>query len=109
MLAIYLLGQACEELSEQGIEIVRDDIQRRADRLYRHFDEHKKYRPSAEDGRSDTIIVIDVGNSRTVIDRLKHAGITVSAGYGQNKGREIRIANYPMHKDKDIENLIALI
>ena len=112
ILNIYILGKVCEELNKAGIEKIRKDTEKKAEMIYNFFDDHSLYSPFVENReiRSKTIIVINTPNgSQELIKKLSEKGFVVGSGYKEYKDKQIRIANFPMHKSEDIERMLKLI
>ena len=60
--------------------------------------------------RSKTVIVINTPNgSQELIKKLSEKGFVVDSGYKEYKDKQIRIANFPMHKSEDIKKMLKLI
>ncbi|MCX6160272.1 MAG: aminotransferase class V-fold PLP-dependent enzyme [Ignavibacteriae bacterium] len=107
--AIYVLGKICDRLCRTGIETIREEIKKRANLAYNFFDKHNSVRPFVKEKtwRSDTTIVLDVdGDTEKIMYKLAYNGLIVSEGYGEFKGRQIRIGNFPVHSAQDYLNLI---
>lgn len=94
---IYLLGKVTADMLEKGLDDLRKDIDTKAELLYKFFDARKGYSIFTDNlYRSKTILVIDVPkNSEILYKKLAAKGFIVSRGYGANKERQIRIANFP--------------
>jgi len=103
VLGIYLLGRVCTVMD---IATVRKETEEKAKTLYNYLDE-KGIAAVGPEYRSNTIIVANVADSKAVISELHGMGFAVSSGYGPNKQRQIRIANYPAHSLQDIKSLIT--
>ncbi|MFC1768680.1 aminotransferase class V-fold PLP-dependent enzyme [Nanoarchaeota archaeon] len=109
---IFLLGKICNELNEKGIETIRAETEKRAEMLYTYFDSHQSYKPFVKDkeSRSKTVISVEIPErSPVIISKLKENGITVGGGYKQFKETQIRIANYPMINEEDINKIIEVL
>ncbi len=107
--AIYVLGKICNKLNNKGISNIREEIRKRANLAYSFFDKHNSVRPfvKAKIWRSDTTIVLDVdGDTEKIMYKLAYNGLIVSGGYGDFKGKHIRIGNFPVHTSQDYLNLI---
>lgn len=112
ILFIYLLGQVCRDFLKIGIEKIRKDTEKKAELIYDFFKKHKIYEPYVKnaDIRSMTTITIDVrGRSKEIIRRLAEKGIIAGSGYGTNKDRHIRIANFPAHRLTDVKKLLKYL
>jgi len=108
VLGIYLLGRVCEDMLSQGIAKLRNGIRDNAELVYKHL-ENSIYRPFPKKDRSDTVIVIEVGDSQEVIKKLSEGGFAVSSGYGPYKESQVRIANYPSQQLIDYSALLKIL
>jgi len=109
VLAINLLGKVCEDLIEYGIEKIREETKIKADMLYNFFEQHKNFAPFVEEKtfRSQTVIVANsLIDSEIIINKLRQNGFIIGTGYKEYKSSQIRIANFPSHKVKEVEILI---
>lgn len=108
VLNIYLLNKILEKMLRIGIDKIRQDTDKKAELFYDFFD-NSKYKPniSVRENRSKTVIVVNTdGDTKKIMAKLKNNGIIVGEGYGQNKDTQIRIANFPVHKIRDVKDLI---
>ena len=111
VLGIYLLGNICDELHKHGMEKIRKETEKKASLIYNFFDAHEAYKPFVLDKgiRSKTVIAINASNSATLIKKLSDHGFIVGSGYKELKEKQIRIANFPMHKINDVKEMLSLI
>lgn len=111
VLGIFLLGRITEELHEKGILNIRKETEEKANAIYNFFDKHDSYKPFIKNKgiRSRTVITINVGDSQATIKKLAEHGYIVGAGYKDYKDRQIRIANFPMHRIEDVKRLLEII
>lgn len=112
VLGIYLLGKVCDELNEIGTDRIRSDTEKKASLIYDFFDAHKKFKPFVKNKnfRSKTVIAIDtLEDTQKIKQRLAENGIVVGSGYKELKDKQIRIANFPMHKMEDVEGMLGYI
>ncbi len=112
VLAIYLLAGMVESFNDRGIGKVRAQIRARAEKLYSFFSQREGYSLFVQDPRhrSVTVATVEVaGGAKPLLDRLANAGFEVGSGYGKFKDSQIRIANFPMHSDEDIESLLRAV
>lgn len=105
---IYLLGKVAEDMLTTGIEKIRKDTEKKADLIYKFFDEHESFEPYVKDPyRSKTTIVIDVnGHSESITKQLAPDGFIIARGYGKRKDRHIRIGNFPAHALQQTKSLL---
>lgn len=109
VLDIYLLKCVLNDMLKKGIDVIREETEKKAKMIYTFFDEHSEYDLLVTDKkfRANTVIVISTPNgSKKILDDLKQKGFTVGAGYGENKEKQIRIANFPAHSLKSIKELL---
>lgn len=111
VLGIYLLGRVAGAMNTHGIDNIRRDITERAARLYELIDHHKSLQAFVKDTRyrSPTVIVVEVADSRAVIDEITKHDLLVGDGYGKHKRGQIRIANFTATSDVDMTKLMRLI
>jgi len=112
VLYIYLLGKVAEDLNRIGLENVRRDTDEKARLLYKFIETHPGYEPfvAEERHRSRTVLVANTRKpSADVIAAAKKAGMVVGSGYGPNKDRQIRIANFPAVSTEQVERLISVL
>ena len=101
VLGIYLLGQVAKKMLAKGIKKIRQDTNIKANLIYKTLRQCHDCRPAIQKNRwrSKTTIVVEG------LDKLNDAGLVVSDGYGENKGKQIRIANFPAHSLAMIKKL----
>ncbi|HAY34431.1 MAG TPA: aminotransferase class V-fold PLP-dependent enzyme [Ignavibacteria bacterium] len=112
VLGIYLLGKVCDHYLEEGIENIRKSTDEKAELVYDYFDNHNLYKPFVKipADRSKTILVIDMGDRQSQFKKaLSENGYIAGSGYGKLKDTQIRIANFPIHKLKDVKNIIEVV
>ncbi|MDP3765750.1 MAG: aminotransferase class V-fold PLP-dependent enzyme [Nanoarchaeota archaeon] len=111
VLGIFLLGKIADELNSKGIINIRKETEEKSSLIYNFFGEHKKYSPFIKNKsiRSKTVITVNVDNSQEVIKKLAQHNFIVGAGYKYYKDKQIRIANFPMHKIEDMKRMLELI
>lgn len=108
VLGIYLFGKIVEDLLNRGIKDIRKETQEKAKKIYEFLENHEKYKPFVEKQfRSQTVIVAEVENAKEVQSHLQLDNLIVGSGYGHFKEKQIRIANFPSLKMKDIERLLT--
>lgn len=108
VLAIFLLGQVAKKMTAKGIKKIRQDTNIKANLIYKTLRQCHDCRPAIRINRwrSKTTIVIDIDfPNKKILDRLNDAELVVSDGYGENKGKQIRIANFPTHSLPMIKKL----
>ncbi len=112
VLGIYLLGRVCEHLNEYGAERMRTETEEKAAELYNAIENCANLEPLVKNpaDRSMTIIIADAGEKqREIKAELLNNGYVVGSGYGKFKEREIRIANFPMHKLEDVSAISEIL
>lgn len=113
VLAIYLLKKVTADLDQTGIDVVRKGIEERAAMLSKFVEEHgDKLSFFQRDPllQSKTTMVIEVaGGSLSLRENLRSKGFMVGSGYGENKEKHIRIANFPAHTKEDVAGLLQAL
>ncbi|MGB0521932.1 MAG: aminotransferase class V-fold PLP-dependent enzyme [Flammeovirgaceae bacterium] len=114
VLGIYLLGKVCEDMNRRTVAVIRQEMIYKAALIYGLLERHPDFEPFVQDKkhRSQTVIVANIlngGTSSEVIEVLEKSGLTVGTGYGENKQRQIRIANFPTHSKELFERLYDLL
>ncbi len=114
MLAIRLLGRVAEAYLEVGIERIRSETVAKAERIWGAVSGTGTLRPFVTDPaiRSRTVLVVervDGGDTETTRRALREAGFLVGDGYGPWKGRQLRIANFPVQSVESMEALAAAL
>ncbi len=109
--AIYLLGRVCNDLLNKGLDIIRQETEKKANLIYSFFDKHPNIKPFVKepDIRSKTTIVLESNiDTEKIFTKLDYNDFVVSKGYADFKNKHIRIGNFPMHKFEDVSNLLYL-
>lgn len=109
VLGIYLLGKVAEDMLNKGIDKIRTETKQKAARIERFFHEKGNYAfyVKNKDFRSPTVLTIDtLRPSAESIDFFKQKGCIIGDGYERNKGKQIRIANFPAHRLEDVDLLL---
>lgn len=111
VLGIYLLGKVVEDMNLKGIDMIRRETEYKAAVLYHAIEQHKYMSifVKSPQFRSKTVIVAEVNNSSTIIEKLAEKGFLIGSGYGKYKNDHIRIANFPTHSKEQIEMLSDLL
>lgn len=100
VLGIYLLGEVARKMRQKGINQIRRETKLKAELIYQQI------KIPASQWQSKTTIVIETRfPSEHLINALLTKGFVVSNGYGENKGKQIRIANFPAHSLPKIKSL----
>lgn len=108
---IFLFEKVTFDLLDIGLETIRKEIEIKAKLIYSYFDNHPLYNPLIKGPyRSQTTLAIDVkGQSENIVKKLARKGYVLSRGYRPFEKDHIRIANYPAHEVKDVEELISVM
>jgi phosphoserine aminotransferase len=109
VMGVYLLTRVLENMLAYGIEKIREETIHKANLLYNYFDNHSLFQPyiSNSEDRSKTVIVIKYDHPKEVLDKFKPENIVIGGGYGEEKHRQFRIANFPAHSIEDMNNLLS--
>jgi phosphoserine aminotransferase len=109
VMAIYLLGKVCEDMNRRGIDQIRIETNYKAAVLNQAIEQSSllDFLIQEERYRSKTTIVAACKGieAQSIIDHLKNFGMIIGSGYGNNKNKHIRIANFPAHSKESIEQL----
>ena len=92
--------------------ILIQELDEKINFLYQEISSISFLKPAVENKklRSKTIAVFDCDfDSSLLIDFLEQNGFVIGNGYGENKNKQIRIANFPTTTIKQIESLITSI
>lgn len=112
MLAIRLLGRVAEDYLDRGITVIRRETQDNAGAVWDAVGRTEGLAPFVADReiRSRTVLVLDVeGGSESLRSALRKRGLVVGDGYGPRKGRQIRIANFPVQTTEMIQALVDVL
>ncbi len=111
MLDIFLLGKICEDFQRRGLNIIRSETIYKFTLLNKAFEEHPEIQPFIEkpEHRSKTTLVAETSKSSEILALLGSKGMVIGDGYGQYKGKHIRIANFPAHSKELFEGLMDLL
>ena len=108
---IYLLGKIAEDMVNKGVEKIRKETEKKAELIYKFFDNHPAYKPSINGlYRSKTTIVIDTkGQTEEILNKAKKQGIVIGPGYGDKAKKQMRISNFPAHKISQVKQLLQIL
>lgn len=112
VLGMYLLQRVCDDFLSRGVEVLREDMNAKANVLYEALAQagDVELPDLAEAYRSHTVLVARApGGSQPIIERLKKEGFIVNSGYKDQKDTHIRIANFPAHTIEDVQKLAGLL
>lgn len=108
-MAIYVLGKIAEDMNKKGIDVIRKETDEKFDALYSYLnaDERFQFRTSTKEHISRTTLVCDSTISASSFNqKLNPLGMHLAGGYGEEKNKQIRIANFP---SCDMDQMIKLI
>jgi len=109
VLDIFLLARVSSDMLEKGIDVIRRESNYKAALLQHTVETHPLLSHFVEEAniRSKTVVVGNtIGDSAHLIDNLTKKGFVLGNGYGQYKGKQIRIASFPTHSKEQIELLV---
>ncbi len=112
VLDIFLLSRVTADMLEKGIDVIRREANYKAALLQHTVEEHPllSHFVDRKDIRSKTVVVANTKeDSGILIDDLAKKGFVIGNGYGQYKGKQIRIASFPTHSKEQIELLVDTI
>ncbi len=110
-LAIFILGKIAENFISRK-ENLKQELEEKINFLYDELSTISFLKPSLENinFRSKTIAVFDCEfDSNLLINFLDQKGFVIGNGYGENKNKQLRIANFPTTTKQQIECLIKAI
>ncbi len=109
ILGLYLFEKVLKDMLDMDIENIRLETDKKADMLYEYFKKHQKLKLFVVDKRyrsKTAIVVMTQSPSAQIIDKIKKGGYLVGSGYGSLRQNQIRIANFPSHTLKNVDNLL---
>ena len=114
VLNIYLLAKVTGDMLQRGITTIRRETEYKAALLYQTITDHPLLAPFVENptDRSKTVIVAAITGDRSsadIIAALKKDNLVVGSGYGSDKQKHLRIANFPTHSKEQMEMLVDKI
>ncbi|OEK05242.1 aminotransferase class V-fold PLP-dependent enzyme [Roseivirga misakiensis] len=112
VLGIYLLSKVSADMLEKGIDVIRRETSYKAALLNHMVDSHPNLEHFVSDRsvRSKTVTVANtVGDSNEILNKLSKKGFVLGNGYGEYKGKQIRIASFPTHSKEQMELLVDVI
>ena len=112
VLGIYLLQKVACDMLTKGIENIRKETDDKAQMLYEFFDREEGFELFVKnpEHRSPTVIVANTTfPAAELIQKLAEKGLIIGAGYGENKAKQIRVANFPATSFEEIELLTKTI
>lgn len=109
VLNIYLLMKVTADMLSKGIDVIRREATYKGILLQKLVSDHPglTHFVTEESLRSKTITVANTGtSSKEWIDELTQRGFVIGDGYGEYKGKQIRIASFPTHSKELMELLV---
>ncbi len=111
VIAIYVLGKVAEDMNKIGVKNSRRETEEKAKALYQFAEESNNFEIFVQNPahRSQTVVVLNTENSNEVIERGKKQNMIIGSGYGKDKDKQIRIANFPAVNKAQVEALIEVL
>ncbi|MGW8123456.1 aminotransferase class V-fold PLP-dependent enzyme [Roseivirga echinicomitans] len=112
VLNIFLLMKVTTDMLNKGIDVIRRESIYKGVLLQKMISDHPSLSHFVADEklRSKTVVVANTTTaSQEWIDELSSRGFVVGNGYGDYKGKQIRIASFPTHSKELIELLTDTI
>jgi len=109
---IYLLSRVVNYLIQERLDNITRRVKSNARKIYEFLDQSEYFKPFVKEDyfKSYTTIVIECKiKSNVVLDYLYKNGLVLSNGYGKFEGKHIRIGNFGMHDNSDVNNLLDLL
>lgn len=110
VMLIYLAGKIAEDMNNYGVGRIRTETDKKAAIIYDFAEKTAGFSPFVKEDllRSRTVAVIDTEKpSAEIIAALKQKGLILGSGYGDRKGSQLRIANFPATGLSEIEQLVS--
>tara|TARA_R110000796_G_scaffold77585_1_gene173391 strand:- start:118959 stop:120044 length:1086 start_codon:yes stop_codon:yes gene_type:complete len=112
VLNIFLLMKVTTDMLNKGIDVIRREANYKGLLLQKLITDHPSFNHFVGDEklRSKTVVVANtLTPSQEWIDELSSKGFILGNGYGEYKGKQIRIASFPTHSKELIELLYDTI
>lgn len=111
VLNIFLLMKVME--SRPAIFEVEKRLRQRSQLIYKVLEELKQFKALIENPTFRSHSVISVKAKEAIINRIKSkaraSGMILGNGYGTWKENTFRIANFPAHRDEEIQKLLHFL
>lgn len=111
ILGIYLLGKTAEDILA-SIDEIRMETQEKARIMYNFLEHSPILKPFVKNPqwRSDTVFGIDTPwGSEKLIQFVKNHHFVIGSGYGEDKNKIARIANFPVQTLEHTKKLIEIL
>jgi phosphoserine aminotransferase len=111
VIAIYVLGKVAEDMNRVGVKNIRKETEEKAKALYQFAESSNNFEIFVKnpEHRSQTVIVLNTPNPAEIIEMGKKQNMIIGGGYGKDKDKQIRIANFPAVNMAQIEALIGVL
>lgn len=111
VLGLYLLSRVVADYQKRGRKSINEALASRAAQIYEFLEKHASLAPFVKDrrARSATVITVETSDASALLKRLSADGIHLGSGYGKLKDQQVRIANFPVHSDEEIERLSSAL
>ncbi|OEK01656.1 phosphoserine aminotransferase [Roseivirga sp. 4D4] len=112
VLNIFLLSRVTSDMLEKGIDVIKREAKYKAALLNHLVENHPKLNHFVADRklRSKTVTVANtMEGSSEILEKLDQKGFVLGNGYGNYKGKQIRIASFPTHSKEQMELLVDVI
>jgi len=109
VLDIFLLSKVSADMLEKGIDVIRREANYKSALLYHTIETHPLLSPfvTKKPIRSSTVAVANTTHdSDYILSEMTKKGFVLGNGYGDFKGKQIRIASFPTHSKEQIELLV---
>lgn len=111
ILGIYLLGKASAYYEKNSDEI-RHSTEGNAHMIYDFLEHQHILKPFVANPEKRSKIVVSIATpwgSEKLIEHCKNHGFLIGSGYGKDKDKLARIANFPMHTEEKMHELINVL
>jgi phosphoserine aminotransferase len=109
VVSIFVLGKVLEDMMKKGVKTIRKETQEKAGLIYDYLQTSSVFSVfvKEKEHRSMTTIVADSAVPPAEVNKkLEPFDMAVGSGYGNQKEKQIRIANFPAHSPGQVEKLI---
>jgi len=109
VMGIYLLGKIAEDFNKIGVGEIRKATEQKAALIYDFVEKTSGFSSFVKEkqNRSQTVVVANVeAPSADIIKQIKEKGMVIGSGYGDFKGSQLRIANFPATSSDAVERLV---
>jgi len=111
VLALFLLNRVLGDMLERGIETIRAEAEEKMGMIQNTIDNHPLFRWYVKNSnwRAQSVTVIEYHEPNKVLDFMKKHGYTLGGGYGEDKHKQFRIANFPATSPAQMKKMLSIL